>query len=232
MEFIERYGEYTYIEEKELYTEFFFSTQRLMEDTFLYLRSKGKALEVPMLMCMFLVVSQQLDNTGVGRGYLSFKSHLLGFLNYKNKDIEKYKIMFEKNFQVREKVLDQLCNVIQNKTLLEEAAEKDPFLEIVLRWNNYMEEMYDKLLPIQKLPSKVSYKQAIQTKLAHRRFRKMSSFHNKVFSEKNRDFFKVDEFRAYRMLVNFIYLILPNMGMSSRKRVEASYMLVATMEKE
>ena len=228
---IERYGEYNHTGDKEIYTEYFFACQHLLERSIKYLYCKEEEHQLLLLFGMFYCASKQLDKTGIGRGYLSFKSHLLGFLNYKHKDMYQYKVIFEKKYEELENVLKEMIKCLEGqKVSWDSAMLYKEMIELIRLWEDLFAQLYDRLLQ-EELTSENAKKNKIKLWIQHMKFRKLSDFHNKVFSNKNRSFFEQDEFQAYRMLVNFVYLLLPAMGLSSRKRVEASYFLVSALEK-
>lgn len=226
---IERYGEYNNEIDKEIFTEFFFKGQKILEKSIDYLYEKDEDAELVFLYGLFLAVSKQLDNTGVGHGYLSFKSHLLGFLNYKHKDIDKYKILFEKRYVNLKSQIIEIRDILMSE---EDEEQLNDVIKILKKWKDLFEEMYGKLLEAENKEANQSLLYKIRLGMRHREFKKLSGFHDKAFSNKNRDFFKLKEFQAYRMLVNFTYQLLPAMGLNSRKRVEASYLLVTLFESE
>lgn len=228
---IERYGEYNHPGDKEIYTEYFFTCQPLLERNIKYLYGRDEDQQLLLLFGLFYCASKQLDKTGIGRGYLSFKSHLLGFLSYKHKDMDKYKLMFKKKCEELADVLDEMINRMEGQDISQgsEVVSNELF-ELLTLWEDLFAQMYERLLQ-EELTSKDTNKNSIKLWIQHMKFRKLSEFHNEVFSNKNRSFFEKDEFQAYRMLVNFVYLLLPAMGLSSRKRVEASYFLVSISEK-
>lgn len=112
-----------------------------------------------------------------------------------------------------------------------EVPEQIPeeIIEICREWESLYSNMYQELLTAEN-ETNTNKAFSISLSMQHRRFRSLSSFHKAAFSNANKDFFKKKEFQAYRMLVNFVYLLLPAMGLNSRKRVEASYLLVNTKE--
>lgn len=83
-------------------------------------------------------------------------------------------------------------------------VEKPSFVEIKLTGDNII--LYDYLLEQRFVLSPIAYEM----------------------------FLEFDGIKSIRdiaiMLVNFVYLLLPAMGLNSRKRVEASYLLVNTKE--
>lgn len=172
----------------------------------------------------------QLDKTGIGYGYLSFKSHLLGFLSYRHKDMGKYKKMFQDKFTEMAETLSSFGGFIENN-FKGEVPEQIPeeIIEICREWESLYSNMYQELLTAEN-ETNTNKAFSISLSMQRRRFRSLSSFHKAAFSNANKDFFKKKEFQAYRMLVNFVYLLLPAMGLNSRKRVEASYLLVNTKE--
>lgn len=228
---IERYGEYNHPGDKEIYTEYFFACQHLLERNIKYLYGKEEEQQLLLLCGLFYCASKQLDKTGIGRGYLSFKSHLLGFLSYKHKDINQYKVMFQRKYEELESVIKEMINCLEEQVIsCDSDLLSNEMIELLMLWEDLFAKLYDRLLQ-EELTSKNVNTDKIKLRIQHMKFRKLSEFHNKVFSNKNRSFFEQDEFQAYRMLVNFVYLLLPAMGLSSRKRVEASYFLVSALEK-
>ncbi len=232
LETIARNGEYTYQEEKSLFTKYFMKVQSTMEDSFLYMQDKGSIHEMIMLVCMFQVVSQQLDKTGIGRGYLSFKSHLIGFLSNKRKGVDEYGKLFELHYQKLNDPIRLLREITNHAINTEIEIHNDKCIELMIRWNHYFAQLYEELIRIQQLKEPRSFYMNMRKFINYYNFRKISAFHKEVFAKNNMDFFNSYEFRAYRMLVNFTYLLLPNMGLNSRKRVEASYMLVKSIEED
>lgn len=108
--------------------------------------------------------------------------------------------------------------------------EKPQYIDLEnMVWESLYSNMYQELLTAEN-ETNTNKAFSISLSMQHRRFRSLSSFHKAAFSNANKDFFKKKEFQAYRMLVNFVYLLLPAMGLNSRKRVEASYLLVNTKE--
>ncbi|MGN0396186.1 MAG: hypothetical protein ACI4EF_12550 [Coprococcus sp.] len=227
---IPRAGEYNYPIDKEIYTDYFFKCQKLLEQSISYLYKRDENIQLIFLFGLFYCASKQLDKTGVGSGYLSFKSHLLGFLSYNHKDIDKYREMFKRKHIELSGELSNLRNSIEIYGSEEELKEvPGEIVGMLLKWEILFSEMYNELLEVEK--KEIGNKSFnIKLKLRHRNFRTLSSFHKEAFSGKNTDFFKLKEFQAYRMLVNYVYLLLPAMGLSSRKRVEASYLLVSLLE--
>lgn len=228
---IERYGEYNHPGDKEIYTEYFFACQHLLERSIKYLYGKEENQQLLLLFGVFYFASKQLDKTGIGRGYLSFKSHLLGFLNYKHKDMGQYKLMFQRKYEELKDVLDEMLNRFERQDISQDSGIlSNEMMELLVLWEKVFAQLYDRLLQ-EELTSKDTNKNRIKLRIQHMKFRKLSEFHNEVFSNQNRSFFERDEFQAYRMLVNFVYLLLPAMGLSARKRVEASYLLVGALGK-
>lgn len=232
VENIDRQGEYDNEEIKEIYNEYFFRMQGITEQAFLFIEENMEARAMAFVYGMFYLTAMQLDATGVGRGYLSFKSHLLGFLNYKNPDIEKYRDYFERYYCANVQVFEQMADILEDETEFENAAKESVLYELLWKFSKTLEELYEDFYQAEEEEVKESIKEKMEKKKQFREFRKFSQFHYKMFSDNNKEFFKLREFRAYRMLVNFVYLQLPRLGLSSRIRVEGAYMLVRTMEKE
>lgn len=230
IEAIKRDGEYNHPIDKEIYTDYFIKGQKVLEKAIKFLYNRDEDIQLKLLFGMFYSASMQLDKTGIGYGYLSFKSHLLGFLSYRHKDMGKYKKMFQDKFAEMAETLSSFGGFIENN-FKGEVPEQIPeeIIEICREWESLYSNMYQELLTAEN-ETNTNKAFSISLSMQHRRFRSLSSFHKAAFSNANKDFFKKKEFQAYRMLVNFVYLLLPAMGLNSRKRVEASYLLVNTKE--
>lgn len=224
LEFIERRGEFTFPEEPEIYNDTFFRTQQLMEDTTLYLTAKPQD-EMILLLGMFYFSSKELDKADGGAGYLSYQSHVLGFLNYKKANVSDYARLFDHYYTVNAEVFDEVLDFFQSERFED---TDQPLMVLIRRWRDQFHEMYERLISIQRSAT-VSVHEAVKINMAHYKFRGISSFHDVAFDRKNRDYFWTKPFMAYRMLVNFVYLQLPRMGLSSRKRVQAGYILVRSV---
>lgn len=230
IEAIKRDGEYNHPIDKEIYTDYFIKGQKVLEKAIKFLYNRDEDTQLKLLFGIFYSASMQLDKTGIGYGYLSFKSHLLGFLSYRHKDMGKYKKMFQDKFTEMAETLSSFGKFIENN-FKGEVPEQIPeeIIEICREWESLYSNMYQELLTAEN-ETNTNKAFSISLSMQHRRFRSLSSFHKAAFSNANKDFFKKKEFQAYRMLVNFVYLLLPGMGLNSRKRVEASYLLVNTKE--
>lgn len=230
LQYVKRSGEYTYAEEPMIFNDTFKLLEALYEDTYLYLFNHSNQ-EILFILGLFYFSSKNLDRTGVGKGYRSYQSHVLGFLNYKKANMENYKEYFEDYYRKNITTLLEFYRIIDdNKTL---NKSKSQIVVLLKRWKQVLDEMYQKLFYVQQ-DINLSTIRTIKKKISRHKFRKISQFHNTVFDKDHKSMFETKEFNAYRMLVNFTYLILPNLGISSRKRVQGGYILVkiAQMKEE
>lgn len=230
LQYVKRSGEYTYAEEPMIFNDTFKRLENLYEDTYLYLFNHRNQ-EILFILGLFYFSSKNLDRTGIGKGYRSYQSHVLGFLSYKKADMESYKKYFEDYY--RKNITDLLKfyrMIADNKTFCKSNLK---IIVLLKRWKQALDEMYQKLFYVQQDNNlSISIVETIKSKIARHKFRKISQFHNIVFDKNHKFMFDTKEFNAYRMLVNFTYLILPNLGISSRKRVQVGYILVKIAQKE
>lgn len=228
---IERHGEYGSELEKEIFTEYFFKSQNVVEKTIRFFNEAQEQVRLNTILGLFTACAQVLDNTGIGQGYLSFKSHLLGFLSYKHKDMPKYERYFENNFTKNERTYREIVDIVRHNLRLNELAKEQTLFEIIYAWKQIYTSMYEDMLRIIKEnPPKKNLLMTFNKSYRAAQFRSISPFHKKAFASNNRSFFESLEFQAYRMVVNYVYQTLPTLGVNSRKRVEMSYVLVHSME--
>ena len=224
--FVKRKGEYTYAEEPMIYNDTFRLSERLYEDTYLYLYNHPQQ-EMLFIFGLFYFSAKNLDKTGIGLGYRSYQSHVLGFLSYKKENMDGYKNYFEEYYKVNHAILLSFYKLIKN---MNSALTDDiELLALIRRWKNVLDKTYEKLFYVQR-DITLSLVHAIRREIAQAKFRGYSQFHKVVFDKRHKSMFSTKEFCAYRMLVNFTYLILPNLGLSSRKRVQGGYILVKIMQ--
>lgn len=225
VEEIVRRGEYVAQVERNLYNEHLYRVQPLIEDSLRLLSSNGKSLEVPFLVGLFYVASIQLDRRSELKGYQSFKSHMIGFLSYNHADMQLYLRDFSRYVQLNRDMFKTLLDRIESDI----KGENDPLIGLLRRWEAEFSEIFDEHQRARFGGFWVSPYRAMRYRIAQYRFRGMSTFHKAAFSKKS-PLMNSSEFSTYRMLVNFVYLLLPAMGISSRKRVQASYVLTTMVE--
>lgn len=221
---VPRGGEYTFPEEKELYTEYAFRAQPLVERSIELTRRSCGSAEIPLLVGMFWHASRQLDLVTNLHGYQSFKSHLIGFLSYRHDGMEQYRRAFAEYYRANREAYHRFLEAVERHT------DDDELLELLDRWRELFASLYLDLRACRR-PIRVSLAKAVRLGIAHQRFRGMSSFHEAAF-RRGGPLLGSAEFAAYRMLINFVYLLLPAMGLSASKRVQASYVLVNVIEEQ
>ncbi|XCB29011.1 hypothetical protein RQN30_06905 [Arcanobacterium hippocoleae] len=222
---IPRRGEYIAQIERDLYNEQLYRVQPLVEESLRLLTMGGSSLEIPFLVGLFYVASIQLDRRCALRGYQSFKSHMIGFLSYEHADMKLYARDFSRYFDLNRDMFTSFLNRLGSG----KNSKNDPMIELLQRWEVEFSKIFDEHQRARASGFWVNPYRAMRYGMARRRFRGMSAFHREAFSKKSHLMDGV-EFSTFRMLVNFVYLLLPAMGVSSRKRVQASYILTALME--
>ncbi|WP_139220251.1 hypothetical protein [Gracilibacillus orientalis] len=228
---IERHGEYGSEQEKYLFTKYYFLSQNRVEKTIQFFNKIPEQERLGTVLGLFTACSQLLDDTGKGHGYLSFKSHLLGFLSYKHKDMPKYEQLFKNNFDKNKDVYWEIVKIAKDDQQLHDLRKDQPLFDMIYEWKKIYTEMYEDMLTvIKENPPKQNVLVMFKKNLRFAQYRSLSYFHKKAFANSNKTFFDSPEFQAYRMVVNYVYQTLPTLGISSRKRVEMSYVLVHTME--
>ena len=231
MDKIERHGEYLGEESKELFTKYYFKSQNIMEESILYFSEVEEQEQLNVILGLFVACSQLLDSTGVGQGYLSFKSHLLGFLSYKHKDMPKYEQFFKNDSEKNKVLYNETVDMVRSQWLLDSIRKEERYAQIIYEWQQIYTGLFGEMLHLVKSqPPQNGLLFSFIKQHRNRQFRKISSFHKQAFGSDNKDFFQSSEFQAYRMVVNFVYQTLPTLGINSRKRVQMSYMLVHCME--
>lgn len=225
VEEIARRGEYIAQIERDLYNKHLYQVQPLVEDSLDLLVKAGPSLEVPFLVGLFYCASIQLDRRCSLRGYQSFKSHMIGFLSYDHVGMERYARDFARYVELNRDMFVALLDRLENGI----TEDGDSLFVLLRRWELEFSEFFDEHQSARVGGFWVSPYRAMRYGIARRRFQGISTFHKIAFGKRS-PLFDSAEFATYRMLVNFVYLLLPAMGISSRKRVQASYVLTEIIE--
>lgn len=226
--YIQRRGEYFRVEDMERFNHFLFEVQPLMERTMEYLDADRRKREVLFVFGLFGVTAPLFQVGGQPAGYLSFKSHVIGFFSYKHPGLPKYAAAFDQVYMRAAQQLNTLLDMAMAVTPAREPGDGQ-LLALLANWRDVLMRLNDALRGARDVKQD-SLRRSWRAQLDYRRFRKLSRFHADAFSAQNVAVLDSYEFGAYRMCVNFAYLLLPTLGISSRKRVEAAYLLVRTLE--
>ncbi|MEK7014719.1 hypothetical protein [Bacillus sp. FSL R9-9410] len=210
---IERNGEYHSDEEKEFVNKWLLENGTLIEDTINFVIEEEPYKKILFAVLLFKIISSKLDRKSL-RGYLSFKSHYEGFINYKEYEMKGYAEKFKKYYDVYHQQL--YSNFYTFDKMKDEHMRR-----LLMTWANRIDKaVVDiKVLPRRKL--EVDHMES---------FVEMSEFHKNIFSQENIHYYVSDEFQNYRILINLIYLLLPTLGINTIERLLGSYILIRLIE--
>ncbi|ALS37682.1 hypothetical protein ABID30_001670 [Enterococcus rotai] len=220
IEQIDRKGEYLSENTKKNVNDWWFQFEELIEDTFLYLYGHNEIEQMKFLVSLFYICSKKLDNQ-THNGYLSFKSHYLGFVNNKRNSMKQYDTKIREYYEQNKEEFAMIIN--RNST--ENLVKNDEYKIYLRRWEIAIEHFTN-------TQAKEKSKFNILNIIPMLRFRKYSDFHNEAFKVKKLKFYLSNEFQRYRSLVNQIYLLLPSLGFNTVKRLIAAYSLTRILEEE
>lgn len=221
MDRLKRYGEYSSIDEEEIFNNWLFKYGSLIEESTAYLWKQEYIEKQKFLISIFMNVSKRLNGVDLD-GYMSFKSHYLGFVATSRKKMtlvnQKLNFKFESERSNYKYFYD-------NKTgyQIEMSVES---LNLFNKWNLAINDFTD------EMKKQKNFRVSFLTILNMLRFKSMSKFHNKAFKITNLSFYKSDQFQRYRKLVNLIYIILPNMGFNTTNRLYTALCLIKIIEEE
>ncbi|EGO8522861.1 DNA-binding ferritin-like protein [Enterococcus faecalis] len=222
LEEVPREGEYYSEEAKKMVNSWLFEQGALIDKTTLLVEKLSELEKQKFLVSLFLTCSKKLDGTSY-RGYLSFKSHYLGFINIRRKEMENYHNMFEQYYLEHEEEFELMRErVREGQSFLTGHEQAD---ELLHEWQNVIDQFMEgqkRLLKKIKLTN-------IFSMLGFRRY---SEFHKESFKLSNLKFYFSEQFQEYRLLVNVMYLLLPDFGFNTPKRLLASYNLISVLEGE
>ncbi|MFJ6266047.1 hypothetical protein [Lysinibacillus xylanilyticus] len=221
---IPRNGEYVNEEHKRIVNKWLFDNSGLIEETFLELGKMNEIDKYALITCIFLFTSYHLDNE-TPRGYMSFKSHYLGFMNSRRKHQmevydQKIKDIYMENKDVFKEIPKLYTNPLDTNILSNQNS----------RW--LLEQWKEALESFMFLQEDLTIKKKYSSIISMLKFRKLSKFHNEAFSFKNLSFYLSPQFQKYRNLVNLLYICLPNVGINTPIRLLSSLVLVQIMEEE
>ncbi|MGX7150821.1 hypothetical protein [Enterococcus ureasiticus] len=220
IESVPREGEYYSEEAKNMVNNWLFEQGGLIDGTNLLVEQLNELEKQKFLVALFLTCSQKLDGTSY-RGYLSFKSHYLGFINIRKQEMQNYHKMFEQYYLEHGEEFESMRDTIRNSQSI--LTGNDQSDEILRKW----EIVINQFMELQKnLPKKVK----LSNIFSMLSFRRYSEFHKESFKLSNLKFYFSEQFQEYRLLVNIIYLLLPDMGFNTPKRLLASYNLISVLE--
>jgi len=225
---ITRSGAYYRPEDAEIYTHFLFAVQPLMQRTLAYLEQDRARRETPFLVGLFLVTSRLFRIDGEVRGHFSFKSHVLGFFSHPHELLPAYAARFQAAYVQASDALDALRRRVEAD---DADPDGDPLVLLLRDWDEHLHDLQTALFAVRDVRQR-SVVTALRAQVDYLQFRRLSSFHAKAFGRRGQRTISSRAFGAYRMCVNFVYLVLPALGLSSRKRVLAGYLLVRTFEKQ
>ncbi|MGS0562814.1 hypothetical protein [Microbacterium aurugineum] len=226
---IKRTGHYYRPEDVEIFNYFAFRAQPLLERSLFFLQEDRRRREIPFIFSLFAVASSQFES-----GYLSFKSHVLGFFSYRHPVLPRYLEAFATDFE-------RSTDALRALRVRAEAAAADPqtpparlepvdsLADLISSWSALLAELRAALYAVREKPQR-SFFRSVKAQVDYFQFRRLSDFHRTAFSRRGQRIISSRGFGAYRMCVNFVYLLLPTLGISSRKRVEAAYLLVRSIE--
>lgn len=218
---IERNGEYYSEDAKTVVNCWLLNNAALMEDTYCLLKQYTDVERQMFLVYLFLLCSEQLDGKTY-QGYLSFKSHYIGFMNIRKNEMQKYNQMFEAYFKKHNDAFICVKEAKENHQFMLPGLQESE--NIIHRWENGIAAF---MINQKGLEKKIRFSNIISMIT----FRKYSSFHKEAFKITNLNFFMSQQFQEYRLLINMIYLILPNIGFNTVKRLQASHALIEIIEK-
>ncbi|NVY96181.1 hypothetical protein HU830_03190 [Lactobacillus sp. DCY120] len=217
---INRRGEYRSVSDQETINRWLFKNGYLIEKTICILSRYNRFDKRVFLTSLFIFISEQLDHISL-LGYLSFKSHYLGFMSFNKKmkiihqqlikDYPKISKRFELNFDSQDGcyiTLDSDLNKLQKE------------------WQTVLKDFYN------KASKSKTNKASILQVLAMVRFSNLSGFHSDVFQVRNLSFYRSEQFQIYRKLVNLAYMILPSIGLNTVDRIQSAFFTVEIIEGE
>lgn len=217
---IERYGEYYSTEAKEAVNEWLLDHGALLEKSCLVLQDRPEIARQTFLVYLFLLCSERLEKQTY-RGYLSFKSHYLGFMNLRKAEMSSYALKFEDYYRkYGERFVEIKRSRESGKTILSELPGSE---ELAAQWGQAIELFMNSQQGLTKSVRLSNVFSMIQ-------FRRYSSFHKESFKWTTLGYYFSPAFQEYRLLINMIYLILPDLGFNTVKRLQASHALVRMIE--
>lgn len=204
----------------------FFQKQRiasryLVLETVEVLKNMDKEKQYLFLVAMFKEVAECYPEEGLLKGCISFKSHVVGFLGNADSRTEILKKRFE---QVYEYMCDDLKLVEQTKYDFNIAQK------LIDDWKSFFQTFIDEIPYNEQAQIKIK-KDSDLVEKSIQNLGNYTEFHNKwVNRSKFSEFFFSQEFYHYRMLVNFFYLILPNLGFGPEEKHLGCYLITKTIE--
>lgn len=222
MDHLKRHGEYNSIYEEEVFNSWLFNNGQLLEETIKTLITYSPLEKRKFIISIFFHCSRKLNDVDLN-GYLSFKSHYLGFISA-NKKMISYHEMFKKQFK-KEKSQNAFkwkCDVDKGFYLVMDENRE----ELLDKWRKALNNFVDDIAQVKKL------NKGILSSLHMLKFRNISNFHKKAFAVKNLSYYTAREFQAYRRLVNLTYLLLPTLGFNTIDRLYCSVCLIKVIEGE
>jgi hypothetical protein len=219
---LKRHGEYSSEEEEEVFNNWFFDNGQLLENTICLLKDYSHTEKLKFIISLFMYCSNRLNDFDLD-GYLSFKSHYIGFISA-NKKMRAYHEAFVKQYEVENNV--KIYNWKCNESLGYYIDMDDARKALLGMWQVEINKFVMKIRELDKL--KANFFAMIHML----RFRSVSKFHNKAFALHNLKFYRSREFQAYRRVVNLIYILLPTLGFNTIDRLYSAVCLVKIIEGE
>lgn len=220
MDYLKRYGEYSSEAEEAVFNNWLFENGQLFEKTIELLAEYPLIEQRKFIISLFLYCSNKLNGLDLD-GYLSFKSHYIGFISA-NKKMLPYHDRFLKQFDLEKNANEYVWKCSENSGYY---IVMDNSRELLLaQWHKAIDIFANNIKQLDTL--KAGFWATIQML----RFRNVSIFHKRAFALKNIRFYRSKEFQSYRRIVNLIYMVLPTLGFNTIDRIYSSVCLVKIIE--
>lgn len=220
MDYLKRHGEYSSEVEEAVFNDWLFENGQLLESTIELLAEYSLIEQRKFIISLFLYCSNKLNSLDLD-GYLSFKSHYLGFISA-NKKMLAYHDLFLKQFDLEKKANEYVWRCSENLgyyIIMDNSRES-----LLAQWRKAIDAFVNNINQLDTL--KAGFLSTIQML----RFRSVSNFHKQAFALQNLGFYRSKEFQAYRRIVNLIYMILPTLGFNTIDRLYCAVCLVKIIE--